>query len=51
MYGVFYKNQLIKKYTFRQQCIVWCYLKGFVSYGKGTDFLQEDYKIKEMNNE
>lgn len=51
MYQVIANNQLVKTYPFKLQAIIYCFLNGYVTSGRGWYFLNEKVKIKEVENE
>ena len=42
---------LVKKYHFKIQAIIYCFLSGYVSTGRGWYFLNPNVEIIEVKNE
>lgn len=50
MYQVTVNNTIVKEYPFKLQAIIYCFLNGYVTSGRGWYFLNERVKIKEVEN-
>ena len=46
MWEVYVEGKLKKEYPHKEQCLIWCYLKGYVNCAGGRDILQTCVKIK-----
>ena len=42
---------LVKRYPFKIQAIIYCFLNGYVSSGKGWYFLNSNVEIIEVKND
>lgn len=51
MYQVIVNNTMVKTYPFKIQAIVYCFLNGYVSSGRGWYFLDEKVKVRKVENE
>ena len=38
-------DEVLKVYPFRLQAVIWCFLNGYVNYGRGQYFLSPGIKI------
>lgn len=47
-YVVYVKNVEVKRYPYKIQAIVYCFLNGYVSSGRGLYFLHPDARIKKV---
>ncbi len=43
------KMGLLKRYPFKLQAIIWCFLNKFITTGRGYYFLDPRIEIKEVN--
>lgn len=50
IYEIWHHNKILKTYYFKIQAIIWCYLNGFVNYGRNEYWLDENIKIKELKS-
>lgn len=48
MYQVIVRDTVVKKYPFKLQAVIYCFLNGYVASGYGWYFLNPDVKIKEV---
>lgn len=51
MYQVIVNNKVVKTYPFKLQAIIYCFLNGYVTSGRGWYFLNPDVKISEVDIE
>lgn len=49
MYQVTVNNTPVKTYPYKIQAIVYCFMNGYVTSGRGWYFLDERVKIREVN--
>lgn len=47
MYQVTVNNTIVKEYPFKLQAIIYCFLNGYVTSGRGWYFLDDRVKISE----
>jgi len=45
MWNILEGNKIIKQYPHYEQCVIWCYLKGYVTYCRGKDYLSTNVRI------
>lgn len=50
MWQILFKNMLVKEYPTQEQCIIWCYLNGYVYTGRGINTLDERFRIRYGQN-
>jgi hypothetical protein len=52
MYQVIVNNKVVKTYPFKIQAIIYCFMNGYVTIGRGWYFLDDRVKISEceVNN-
>lgn len=50
MYQVVVNNTTVKTYPFKIQAIVYCFMNGYVTSGRGWYFLNQKVYIKEVEN-
>lgn len=48
-YNVYVNNKLVKIYKYQIQAVIYCFLKGYVSTGRGLYFLNPKVEIKITN--
>lgn len=51
MYQVIVNNKVVKTYPFKIQAIVYCFMNGYVTSGRGWYFLDDMVKIRECEVE
>lgn len=44
-------KSLVKRYPFKIQAIVWCFMNKFINSGSGYYFLDSRVEIKEVKND
>ena len=49
IYNVYVNNKLVKIYKYQIQAVIYCFLKGYVSTGRGLYFLNPKVEIKITN--
>lgn len=47
MYQVVVNNKVVKTYPFKIQAIIYCFMNGYVTSGRGWYFLDDSVKISE----
>ena len=45
MYSVYVNNEKVKSYKYEIQAITYCFLKGYVTCGRGWYFLNDKVKV------
>lgn len=50
MYQVTVNNVVVKTYPFKVQAVIYCFMNGYVTSGRGWYFLNERVKISEVEN-
>lgn len=48
MFKVIVNNAVVKEYPFKLQAVIYCFLNGYVSTGKGWYFLNPKVRISEV---
>jgi hypothetical protein len=51
MYQVKVRDEVVKTYPFKLQAIIYCFLNGYVTSGRGWYFLNPYVKINEVEND
>ena len=51
MWNVIKDNKILKSYPTAEQCLTWCYLKGYVTYSRGKNMLATCISITEEEPE